>query len=390
MAAASGNLFIASGTLRSDALQAVVPLLHKLTPAGVLSQVYAFNAGDVEGAVYNFGGIAVDGAGNVYVADFQNERIRKVTPAGAVTTFAGSVAGYLDGANLSCMFYSPSGIAINNITGDLIICDRDNNKIRKIASGMVSTLAGSANGYLNGTGTSAMFAQPYGVAVNQITGEIFVADRMNSVIRKITPTGVVSTYAGTTAGYSDGPLSTAQFDNPSGITIDSTGNLYIADAANYKVRKISSSGIVSTIAGSGQGYADGVGAAAMFDGIFGIVVDSAGTNLYVADYYNNKIRKIDIRKLSTTGIIKGEPLSANLTVWPNPSNGTFNICNYASPSSRQAQLDMYDAQGQKVFSQRMDTVDSKIETPSLPDGIYFLRLQTHEDSVNLKILISKY
>ena len=160
----------------------------------------------------------------------------------------------------------------------------------KIPPGIVTTFAGSTNGYLDGTGTGARFASPYGVAVDS-AGTVYVADTFNNRIRKITPAGVVTTLAGSTEGYLDGTGTGAQFSYPYGVAVDSAGNLYVADSTNNRIRKITPAGVVTTLAGSTQGYLDGTGTGAQFTTPYGVAVDSAG-NLYVADSENNRIRKV--------------------------------------------------------------------------------------------------
>ena len=215
---------------------------------------------------YNPTGVAVDGAGNVYVADLSNHRIRKITTSGVVSTLAGSgTSGYTDGTGTSAKFSYPTGVAVDG-AGNVYVADLFNHRIRKITtSGVVSTLAGSASGYADGTGTSAQFSYPTGVAVDG-AGNVYVADYNNHRIRKITTSGVVSTLAGSgTPGYTDGTGTSAKFSSPTGVAVDGAGNVYVADYNNHRIRKITTSGVVSTLAGSGKaGYTDGTGTSAKF------------------------------------------------------------------------------------------------------------------------------
>ncbi len=244
-------------------------------------------------------GIAIDGLGTIYVADSQNHKIRKITADGVVTTLAGSTKGFMDGVGTVAQFDSPRGIAVD-VSGNVYVADSYNNRIRKISpTGVVTTLAGYTRGFTNGVGTAAQFDTPSGVAVDA-SGNVFVAESSNSAIRKITSGGVVTTLAGGTSGYKDGVVAIAQFKQPMGIAIDAAGNLYVADTFNHRIRKISLAGVVTTLAGSGtSSFADGIGTAASFSAPRNITVDSSG-NIYVADTFNKKIRKITLVNVVTT------------------------------------------------------------------------------------------
>jgi sugar lactone lactonase YvrE len=246
-------------------------------------------------------GVAVDAAGNVYVADAINNMVRKISPGGVVTTLAGSGArGSVNGTGISASFSGPSGVAVD-AAGNVYVADAYNNRIRKISSGgVVTTLAGNTPGFVNGTGTSASFYSPQGIAVDGV-GNIYVADKLNSVIRKISPGGVVSTFAGSGAqGSANGQAALASFSSPDGVAVDAAGNIYVADPGNGLVRKISSGGLVTTLAGSGtMGSANGKGILASFYQPTDVAVDVAG-NVYVTDIYNNLIRKISPEGVVTT------------------------------------------------------------------------------------------
>ena len=270
--------------------------IRKITSAGAVTTLAGSTYGfaDGTGAAAQFSaptGVAVDSSGTVYVADFFNNRIRKITSAGVVTTLAGSgTEGFADGTGVAAQFYRPYGVAVDS-SGTVYVADSSNHRIRKVTSaGAVTTLAGSGTaGYPEGTGSAAQFDNPYGVAVDS-AGTVYVADFGNNSIRKITPAGVVTTLAGSTYGFADGTA--AKFAGPTSVAVDSSGTVYVADSDNHRIRTITPAGVVTTLAGSGvAGFADGTGGAAQFKSPYGVAVDSSGT-VYVADTGNNRIRKI--------------------------------------------------------------------------------------------------
>ena len=245
------------------------------------------------------GGVAVDSAGNIYVADTANHTIRKITSGGAVSTLAGlaGASGSADASGNNARFNQPQGIAVD-INGIVYVADTGNHTIRKITpGGVVTTLAGSAGnaGSLNATGTNALFYEPEGVAVNSSGTLIFVADTWNHMIRQITTGGIVTTLAGSagTSGTNNGTGTGALFYQPQGVTVDGLGNLYVADTANATIRMVTAGGIVTTLAGSPgiYGGANGSGAAAQFYQPSSLAVDTNG-NIFVADTLNQTIRMV--------------------------------------------------------------------------------------------------
>jgi NHL repeat len=279
--------------------------IRKITPTGTVTTLAGragmFGSTDASGATARFGlpsGVAVDHAGMVYVADTNNQTIRKITPTGTVTTLAGT-AGALGSANgdgAIARFRFPTGIAVD-LDGNLYVADRGNDTIRKITpTGTVTTLAGTAGqaGSANGTGATALFDEPTGIAVD-VTGNVYVADQENDTVRKITSNGVVTTLAGTAGqpGSADGTGAAARFSSPASTTVDAGGNVYVADQSNHTIRRITSTGVVTTLAGTVAmpGTADGDGAAARFANPSGVAADSTGS-LYVADQSNHTIRHV--------------------------------------------------------------------------------------------------
>lgn len=288
-----GNLYVA------DSNNATI---RKITSAGEVTTLAgsAGNIGSVDGTgsaalFHTPKGLAVDGSGNVFVADFDNSTIRKITAAGIVTTFAGAanIAGTIDATGSAARFDHPSHVAVDS-AGNVYVADTNNHTIRKITSaGAVTTFAGKAGyaGSVDGTGSAARFSFPSGVAVNA-AGIVYVTDDVT--VRKITSSGVVTTIAGVfqIQGTADGTGSAALFSFPDGVAVDQSGNIYVADVYSDTIRKITSAGVVTTLGGraNSDGSTDGTGSAARFSWPSGVAVDVSG-NLYIADYFNHTIRK---------------------------------------------------------------------------------------------------
>ena len=324
----AGNLFVADFDNHT---------IRKITPAGVVT-TFAGTAGlpgsaDGTGAAARFyapGDVAVDGAGNVFVADWGNNTIRRITPAGAVTTFAGTagLSGSADGTGAAARFAGPTGMAVDR-SGNMFVADNLNHTIREITpAGVVTTFAGKAglSGSADGTGAAARFNGPIGVTVDQ-AGNVFVADSQNRTIRKITPAGVVTTFAGTagSSGDADGMGAAARFRVPSGLAADGSDNLFVGDDYNYTIRKITPAGVVTTFAGTAgvSGNADGTGAAARFKSPLGVTVDQAG-NVFVADRSNYTIRKITPAGVVTT--------FAGAASWSGSADGTGAAASFFYPT----------------------------------------------------------
>lgn len=272
--------------------------------------------------------LALDGTGNLYVADSQNSTVRKIVLAtGAVTTLAGStgLTGTTDGIGSAARFFIPYGIAADG-AGNVYVADTNNHSIRKlvVATGTVTTLAGTPGviGNNNGTGTAARFYFPFGLALDG-AGNLYVADRNNHAIRKIEiGTAIVTTLAGSPgiAGISDGNGTAARFNYPLGVALDGAGSAYVTDSTNSTIRKIVlGSGAVTTIAGTAtiSGTTDGIGSTARFFVPFGIAADGMG-NLFVADQRNNTVRRIELGNANVTTLI-GVPGQRGVRPGPLPA-----------------------------------------------------------------------
>jgi hypothetical protein len=283
-------------------------------------------------------GVALDTNGTIYVADTGNNTIREVTPVGTnwvVTTLAGKagVLGSANGTGTNALFYRPFRVAVS-ANGNVYVADTYNSTIRKVTpAGVVTTLAGMAGspGFVNGPGSSAQFNTPFGVAVDSATN-VYVADTSNDAIRKITPAGVVTTLAGNgTSGTNDGTGSAARFYYPSGVAVDSATNLYVADAYNHTIRKVTPVGaswVVTTLAGlaGSPGTNDGTGSAARFYFPEGVAVESA-TNVYVADGFNDAIRKLT--PVGTNWAVT--TLAGQATGGPGSADGTGSAARFNVP-----------------------------------------------------------
>ena len=302
--AISGNLFqcvISNTNGTATTAPAALIVTYPLSLSTLAGQAGSSGSADGTGSAARFNDpsdVATDSSGNVYVADTNNHTIRKITSAGAVTTLAGlaGTSGSTDGTGSAARFNLPAGLTVDG-SGNIYVADTYNHTIRKVtATGAVSTVAGQAgtSGSADGSGGNARFNYPSGVSVDS-AGNLYVADTNNFTIRKITPAGVVSTVVGLagTSGISDGTGSAVRFSSPEGVTVDGSSNLYVADTDNHTIRKITPAGAVTTLAGLAgtSGGGDGSGSIARFQYPADLAVDSAGT-LYVADTDNHTIRKI--------------------------------------------------------------------------------------------------
>lgn len=350
----AGNLYVADTENHT---------IRKITPAGVVTTLAgaASQSGSADGtgasARFDYPtGLAIDATDTLYVAEFLGSTIRKLTPAGVVTTLAGAPRSYgsTDGAGSAARFRGPSGLAVI-ANGNVVVADSANHVIRQITpAGVVTTLAGTAPGGIDAVGTAARFNAPEALVVDA-AGNVFVADTSNHAIRKITPAGAVTTLAGTagSAGSADGSGAAARFRFPRGIAVDASGTVFVADSDNHTVRKITPAGVVTTLAGraGNSGSADGAATLARFDTPVGIAVDAAG-NVFVADYESHLIRKI-----STSGTVT---TLAGLAGAHGKADGTGSAARFTFPQGL-----AIDAAGNVFVCERFNYAIRKITSAGL-------------------------
>ncbi len=326
----ANNLYVTDA-----AAQVVVKITSDFKIASLAGTAIAMGSADGTGTVARFNeptDLVINDDGSFLLTDTSNASLRKVTTAGVVTTFAGTSGskGSADGTGAAARFSAPVGIT-RDTAGNVYVADQTNHVIRRVTpAGVVTTLAGTAGtvGSTDGTGAAARFNLPTGVAMNS-ADLIYVADFGSHTLRKVTSSGVVTTFAGTagTSGSADGTGAAARFNKPSGLALDTAGNLYVADTGNSTVRKVSPAGVVTTLAGLSAiaGLKDGTGALAWFNEPEGVTADASG-NLYLADTGNAVIRKITpagvVTTLTLTGtvpVITTQPASVSVTTGSSAS-----------------------------------------------------------------------
>ena len=391
---AAGNLFIAdldNNRVRKVNTDGIITTIAGTGDAGFSGDDSAATLAKLDGPA----GVAVDVSGNIYIADDYNSRIRKVNTSGIITTIAGTgVNGYSgdNGPSTAAEINDPHGIAVDAI-GNVYICDELNSRVRKInIMGIITTIAGTGlPGYSgdNTEATSAEIDHPYGVAVD-LPGNIYFTEWTNNCVRKINTAGIITTIAGgnPTLGFSgdNGPATAADFHIPIGIAIDKEGNIFIGDSYNNRVRKIDQTGIITTYAGTGlEGYSGDNGPAidAELYGPVGVTIDVSG-NLYIADYSNGRIRFIK----NTESINTAKNIEVNTTVSPNPSNGFFKV-NVASALTEKVTITIINELGEKVKEFATLTNQSIEINITETSGTYFLTVTSNQVIESIKIVITR-
>lgn len=372
----SSKLYIADK--QNNCIRRISPTGIITTIAGVPTGGYGGDGGPATNARMNAPtGVAVDAAKNIYIADQGNNCIRRVSAAGVITTIAGTgAAGYSGdgGAATAAMLSTPVALAVDG-GGNVFVADQTNNRIRKISpTGIITTVAGSgATSGFSGDGfaaTAALLSGPVGIAVTS-SGALYIVDQMNNRIRMVNPAGVISTVAGTgVSGYTGdgGNALSARFNFPTGVAATDSGYIYIAEGNNNAIRKVDLSGIITTIAGDGSsGFAGDGGAAtaARLSAPNSLAIDAAG-KIFVADAGNNRVRKI-AKKPVINGI--ATPLFvATPTLSPNPTTGSISISGMTTANSQYIEATIVNATGAVLYHTSLPTNNGFIKATITPDS----------------------
>ncbi|MCW3122808.1 MAG: hypothetical protein JWQ38_2300 [Flavipsychrobacter sp.] len=412
-AATAASLYLPAGVYSDKAGNIYIAdfknnVVRKVNSSGIISTIagnntpgYSGDGGPATAAQLNSPTrVGVDGAGNIYIADAFNDVIRKVNTSGIISTVAGNnTSGYTGdgGAATNAQLEDPNGVWAD-AAGNFYIADAHNNVIRKVnTAGIISTIIG--NGYNAGTtmggyagdggpATAAELFYPESVIMDN-AGNFYVAELYNNTVRKVNTSGIISTIAGiNVAGYSGdgGPATAAKLGHPYDVTISSTGVIYIADQSNFVIRSIDAAGIIHTYAGSNISGSTGDGGpatAAKLNVATSISVDQYD-NLYIADAANNVIRKVSIPAPSLTPLVATG--TEELSVFPNPASGIVTV-NVSSPISEPAHIVITNIVGQ-VIKELTAITDHPTEiTLDTTPGLYFITATTSLGKQNAKIMV---
>ncbi len=393
---ASGNYYIADQTNN---------VIRKVNTSGIISTFagngiggYSGDGGQATAAEFTAPfGIAFDANGNMYIGDTYNNRVRKINTSGIISTFAGNgINGFTgDGGQATAAeIFNPMDVTFD-ANGNLYIADQTNNVVRKVnTSGVISTYAGNGAAGFSGDGGQAYLAEmtaPTAMAVDG-AGNLYISDQQNYVIRMVDLSQNIHTIAGKHGfqGYSGdgGPATAAELWNPFGLAFDTHGNLFVSDG-NSAVRMINTSGTISTFAGNMNGGYSGDGGpatAADLSNPTGVAFDGGG-NLYIADGGNYVIREVTG---IPTGIAQSETKSDAVSIFPNPSNGIFNLSirNYQLGITNYT-LQVYNMLGEKVYYTQFSNQNTKIDISNQAPGIYLYRVisETGTSMANGRLII---
>lgn len=372
---ASGNVYIADTQNHR---------IRKVTTTGVISTIagttqgFSGDGGPAVAAEFNNPtSIAIDGSGNLYITDWNNHRIRKIDVSGTITTIAGNgTIGFSGdgGPATSAQLNYPWGVAAD-FAGNVFIADFINWRIRKVSTtGTITTIAGNGIASYSGDGglgTSASINKPRNVAVDG-SGNVYIADQENNCIRKVNTSGIISTFAGNTvAGFSGdgGAATSAQLNWPSAVAADPSGNIYITDQNNDRIRKVNTSGIISTIGGNGvQGFSGdgGLATSAQLYYPLAITIDGAN-NIVFSDTYNQRIRTI-CQTSCISGLNESQNNSLQINVFPNPNNGSFKL--QIDNQIENGEIILISLLGQIVHRQKISQGANSIITSDFAKGLY--------------------
>ena len=390
-----GNFYIADGYNNR---------IRKVDATGIITtiagtDIQGYNGDNIlatNAELWRPAGAACDHAGNVYFTDAYNNRIRKIdVSTGIITTVAGTGIGAYNGDGIradTAQVYDPHCIVIDSL-GNLYFTDFANHRIRYINTiGIISTIAGTGvagNTGDNGPATDAQINSPYGIVVDK-SGNIYFADYEADVIRKIDRFGIITKFAGTGVfGFNgdDIAANTAKLYRPTGLGVDANSNIYIADGFNGRIRKVSiASGIINTIAGNGIGGYNGddiLATAAELGTPADVTIDGAGS-IYIADFGNDRIRYIR----NTEGVSSINSTNEFLNIYPNPNNGAFTV-NIAASIQEQANVRISNLLGTKI-KEVVVTTNKLFEIQlSDPPGVYLLTVITQNKMWSEKVILSR-
>jgi sugar lactone lactonase YvrE len=389
-----GNLYIVD--VNNNRIRKINSIGIMTTLIGNGTQGYSGDGGYASAAEINHpGGLAFDALGNFYISDTRNNCIRMVNTNGTISTFAGNgTAGFSgDGGYASVAeLNNPSGLTFD-LSGSLYIADYNNNRIRKIdTEGIINTIAGNGISGYSGDGGAASMAElnfPSELAFDE-ANNLYIADTWNNRIRMINTLGSIRTIVGNgTQGYSGdgGGANLAELNLPCGIVFDWIGNLYIADYNNNRIRKVNTSGIISTVVGNGaQGYSGDGGSAinAELYNPYGITLDTIG-NLYFSDSQNNRIRKVtNVGQTANIKQIKNK--SVQVMVYPNPTKDILNIDGLML--NENAEVRVTNMLGEEVISRNIEGKSNlQIDVSNLQNGVYFVQVTTSTSFCTQKFIV---
>jgi len=402
----AGNMYVAdesNSAIREINLSGVIS-----TVAGNRIAGFSGDGGQASSAEIKYPeGVCGDKFGNIYIADLGNRRIRKVNTAGIISTYAGNGLYTYSGDGgpaTSAGLVGPYRVAVDT-AGNVYIADQSGNRIRKVdTAGIITTVAGTDTSGYSGDGgpaTAAELKDPYGLSVD-ISGNIYIADEGNNRVRKVSTTGIITTVAGNGVGGFDGDgaaATSAELRGPWGVASDANGNVYIDDIGNNRIRLVNSSGIISTYAGNGYPGYSGDGGTATSAEIYSpwdVSVDASG-NVYIADEQNQRVREVpadfstSVSELPTTNQL-------SVSVYPNPNNGKFNIqLSVGSGESSEEKtlpiVEVYNLLGKNVLTETLRETDGNntIDLSNQPAGVYIYRVINENDgtAISGKVVIEK-